>query len=49
MTNSSTFVETSSTAMFFVGLSQGWQNGWLDEVEHAAALLNVGTDAVYWS
>ena len=32
LTNSSTFVETSATAMFFVGLSQGLQNGWLEEV-----------------
>ena len=32
LTNSSTFVETSATAMFFVGLSQGWQQGWLDQV-----------------
>jgi len=33
LTNSSTFVETSATAMFFVGLSQGLQNGWLEEVK----------------
>ena len=30
--------------MFFVGLSQGWQNGWLDEVEHDATPLNVDFD-----
>jgi len=40
LTNSSTFVETSSTAMFFVGLSQGWQNGWLDEADGVEQRLN---------